>query len=165
MDDTTLGIISLALTVVIASATIWIAFTANRISQRQFEMDLHKQKLEWCRSCLQSISQAVSLASFSQNEITDEGFQRRRRELRGMIISLKNEGELFLVPKDGRVKDVPSLQALRMCYKSMDGDIFKPPTAYSSADLDGVRPQILNSLKEFRKAMQKDFGDAWSKHF
>ena len=162
MSQDILGSVDLALTVIIAVATIWIAVTANRISKQQLRLDHERQKLEWCRQCLQAISKAVSLGAHTSAEISETEFKQRRRQLRGEIIALKNEGELFLVRLEEDPDRVASLAALKRCFDAMNGTRFKldpsPPTEAGKA----ARAELLHALKDFRAAMRSEFGSVWS---
>ena len=99
MNSELLQIVEICLAIIIALATIWIGFSANKISKRQIELDMARQKLVWCRSCLKVMSKIVSLGQHTNSEITEAEFKLLRRELRAEIIALKNEGELFIVSK------------------------------------------------------------------
>ena len=162
MELDILQVTDIGLSLIIAAATIWIAFAANKISKSQLEMDIAKQKMDWCRACLQSMSKAVSLARHTPSEILPPDFELKRREIRAEIFALRNEGELFLLPSEGKLEDLDSLTALKCILSEMNGERFLPPEKEISEDQNRVRANIKKALENFRFSMRGQFGSVWS---
>ncbi len=169
-----LDLLNLIATSVLAVAAVVIARNANSISQNANELADHsnqiskqairleadKQLIEWGQRVLGCASSLVSLRILTKDEICQDAFTQKRRELRAALYALKGEGELlFRISGNHGEGECPNaLKAIDDLTKLANGEHFQFPV--SKNDNDGVW-KLQKEIRTFISDIQGRVSDHW----